>query len=42
MSLRPQYFQDLKRAEKVMYCESCGRIIYYNPPVDVAAQMGNQ
>jgi uncharacterized protein len=42
MALRPQYFQDLKRAEKVMYCESCGRIIYYNPPVDVAAQMGNQ
>ena len=39
MSLRPQYFQDLKRSEKVMYCEACGRIIYYNPPVDVAAQM---
>ncbi|HYZ83753.1 MAG TPA: C4-type zinc ribbon domain-containing protein [Bryobacteraceae bacterium] len=39
ISLRPQYFQDLKHADKVMYCESCGRIIYYNPPVDVAAEM---
>jgi uncharacterized protein len=39
MSLRPQHFQDLKRSETVMYCEACGRIIYYNPPVDVAAEL---
>jgi predicted nucleic acid-binding Zn-ribbon protein len=32
MALRLQFFQDLKRAEQVMYCESCARIIYYNPP----------
>jgi len=35
ISLRPQYFQDLKKAEKVLYCETCGRILYYNPPVSL-------
>ena len=37
--LRPQYFQDLRRGDQVMTCESCGRILSYNPPVDVAAEM---
>lgn len=32
MSLRLQFFQDLKRGEEVMHCESCSRILYYNPP----------
>jgi predicted nucleic acid-binding Zn-ribbon protein len=32
MSLRLQFFQDLKRGEQVMHCESCSRIMYYNPP----------
>ncbi len=40
--LRPQFFQDLRHAEQLMFCESCGRILYYNPPVsfehDLAAQ----
>jgi len=31
--LRPQYFQDLKRGERLLTCESCGRILVYNPPV---------
>ena len=31
--LRPQFFQDLKIGEQIMFCESCGRILYYNPPV---------
>jgi len=31
--LRPQVFQDLKRGDHVMTCESCGRFLYYNPPV---------
>lgn len=31
--LRPQYFQDLKKSERLMTCESCGRILIYNPPV---------
>ena len=40
--LRPQFFQDLRHSEHLMLCESCGRILYYNPPVsfehDLAAQ----
>jgi predicted nucleic acid-binding Zn-ribbon protein len=31
--LRPQFNQDLKRGEEMMFCESCGRIVYCNPPV---------
>lgn len=38
IGLRPQYYQDLRRGEALMNCESCGRIIYYNPPIDVEAQ----
>lgn len=33
--LRPQLFQELRRAEEMMFCESCGRIIFYNPPISV-------
>lgn len=29
--LRPQFYQDLKKGETVMTCESCGRILYHNP-----------
>jgi uncharacterized protein len=40
--LRPQFFQDLRHSEQLMLCETCGRILYYNPPVsfepDLAAQ----
>ena len=40
--LRPQFFQDLRHSEHLMLCESCGRILFYNPPVsfehDLAAQ----
>jgi predicted nucleic acid-binding Zn-ribbon protein len=32
MSLRLQFFQELRRGDQVMACESCGRILYYNPP----------
>ena len=32
MVLRPQYYQDVKRTEKILFCESCQRILYYNPP----------
>ena len=32
ISLRPQFFQELKRGEKIMTCESCSRILFYNPP----------
>jgi len=33
--LRPQYLQDLKKGELLMTCESCGRFLFYNPPVRV-------
>ncbi|HMF76062.1 MAG TPA: C4-type zinc ribbon domain-containing protein [Bryobacteraceae bacterium] len=39
ISLRPQFFQDLRRGDKVMYCESCGRLLTYNPIVDVGADV---
>ncbi len=32
IALRPQFYQELKRDVKVMYCESCNRMLYYNPP----------
>ena len=35
MRLRPQYFQELRHADKLYFCESCGRILYYNPPVNL-------
>jgi len=33
--LRPQYFQQLRRGDQLMTCESCGRFLFYNPPVQV-------
>lgn len=35
MTMRLQFLQDLRRQDGVMFCESCGRILYYNPPVEV-------
>jgi predicted nucleic acid-binding Zn-ribbon protein len=35
MSMRLQFFQDLKKGDEVMACESCLRILYYNPPQSV-------
>jgi predicted nucleic acid-binding Zn-ribbon protein len=32
ISLRLQFFQDLKKGDEVMACETCHRILYYNPP----------
>ena len=32
LGLRPQLFQELKRAEKPTFCENCGRILRWNPP----------
>ena len=31
--LRPQFLQDLRKGDRLMFCESCGRFLYYNPPV---------
>jgi uncharacterized protein len=32
MAIRLQFFQELRKGDKVMACESCHRILYYNPP----------
>jgi predicted nucleic acid-binding Zn-ribbon protein len=33
--LRPQYLQDLRKGDQLMTCETCGRFLYYNPPVSM-------
>ena len=35
MLLRPQFLQELKRGDAVMVCESCRRMLYWNPPQSV-------
>jgi predicted nucleic acid-binding Zn-ribbon protein len=32
MAMRLQFFQELRKGDTVMACESCLRILYYNPP----------
>lgn len=36
---RPQFFQDLRRGDQIMFCESCGRMLTYNPPVSFEADL---
>ena len=40
MALRLQFFQDLKRGERMMQCESCNRILFYNPPQSIESLTG--
>jgi uncharacterized protein len=40
--LRLQFLQDLKKAEDIMVCESCQRILYYNPPESFEDLAGDQ
>jgi len=42
MAMRLQYFQDLKKGDEILACESCQRILYYNPPVSVEDLTGEQ
>lgn len=37
IQLRPQFLQELKRGESVMVCESCRRMLYWDPPQHSAA-----
>jgi uncharacterized protein len=39
IALRPQFFQDLRRGDKIMFCESCGRILTYNPVIDISSDV---
>jgi len=40
--LRPQFFQDLRNSDQLMFCESCGRMLYYNPPVSFEQHLAAQ
>lgn len=40
MTLRLQFFQDLRRLDQVMYCETCGRILFYTPPPAEVDEIG--
>jgi len=37
--LRPQFFQDLRRGDQIMFCETCGRILTYNPIIDISSDV---
>lgn len=39
IKLRPQHFQNLRSGAEILTCESCGRILFYSPPVDVEKTM---
>jgi predicted nucleic acid-binding Zn-ribbon protein len=36
MLVRPQFLQELKQGESIMVCESCKRMLYWNPPQSMA------
>lgn len=42
IGVRPQFMQELRRGDKVMFCESCGRILVYNPPQSVEELVGQR
>ena len=39
IALRPQFFQDLRRGDRILNCESCGRFLTYNPVIDVGSEV---
>jgi len=39
IAMRPQFFQDLRLGDRIMFCESCGRILTYNPVIDVEGEI---
>jgi uncharacterized protein len=41
MAMRLQFFQDLKKGDQILSCESCQRILYYNPPITVEDLAGD-
>ena len=34
--LRPQHYNEVRRNDSLIQCESCLRILYYAPPADAA------
>jgi len=39
IGLRPQFLQDLRKGDQIMTCETCGRILFYNPPISVEPEV---
>lgn len=39
IALRPQFFQDLRKGDRIMFCESCSRILTYNPVLDAGSDI---
>jgi predicted nucleic acid-binding Zn-ribbon protein len=35
ITIRLQFYQDVKRGDQVLVCENCQRMLYYNPPASV-------
>ena len=42
ISLRPQYFQEVRHGNSVLPCEQCMRILYYNPAIAFDHEMGTR
>ena len=42
ISLRPQYFQEVRHGNSVLPCEQCLRILYYNPAVPFDHELGTR
>ncbi len=42
MGLRPQHFQNLRAGTQTLTCETCGRILFYNPPVSLETEMADR
>jgi predicted nucleic acid-binding Zn-ribbon protein len=42
IGVRPQLMQELRRGDSVKCCESCGRILVYNPPQSVEELVGQR
>jgi predicted nucleic acid-binding Zn-ribbon protein len=40
LELRPQLFQELRRGDRILQCENCRRMLYYNPPVEFDTDTG--
>ncbi len=39
IALRPQFLQDLRKGDEIMFCECCGRILTFNPVIDVSGDV---
>jgi predicted nucleic acid-binding Zn-ribbon protein len=40
LELRLQFFQEIRKGDRLMQCENCRRILFYNPPVEFDSNVG--